>query len=73
MMRASCERWALVLTPLVAFAIVAFGLRVGAPSRVRGARLYAASPGAGRAGLALQAVAVTEEGPLSEVISTTRG
>jgi hypothetical protein len=57
-----------VATPVVALAIVAIGLRVGAPSRVRGARVYAASPGAGREGLALQVATITEEGPLSEVI-----
>src|SRR5580658_2948708 len=37
------ERWLLALTPAVAVATVALGLRVGAPSKVRAAIVYATS------------------------------
>jgi len=67
--RAPLEKTAIVLTPLVAVATVALGLRVGASSRVLGAKVYAAAPGGGRSGVALEIVTWTEEGDAPEVIS----
>ncbi len=63
------ERALIVLTPVVALATVALGLHVGASSRVRGARVYAAAPGAGRPGLSLQLVTLAEEGGVPELLS----
>ena len=63
------ERALIVLTPVVALATVALGLHVGASSRVRGARVYAAAPGAGRPGLSLQLVTLAEEGGVPELPS----
>ncbi len=66
------ERAAIVLVPAVALATVALGLRAGASSRTLGARVYAASPGHGRAGLSLQLVTLVEEGGVPEVVALPR-
>ena len=62
------ERAAIVITPVLALATVAIGLRVGASSRSFGAKVYAASPGLGRSGLSLQLVTLAAEGGVPEVI-----
>jgi hypothetical protein len=65
---ARLERAAIGATPVIALAIVALGLRIGAGTRDRGALVYARPPGHGRGGLAWQIVAVAEEGGVREVL-----
>jgi hypothetical protein len=61
-------RLAIVLTPAVALATVALGLRVGASTRARGARVYVAPQGAGRPGIAVRLVTMAEESGVLEVV-----
>jgi hypothetical protein len=63
------ERALIALTPVVALATVAVGLRIGASAKARGARVSMTSPGTGRSGLALQLTTLSEEGGIPEVIS----
>jgi hypothetical protein len=65
---ARLERAAIGATPVIALAIVALGLRIGAGTRDRGALVYARGPGHGRGGLAWQIVLVAEEGGVREVL-----
>jgi hypothetical protein len=62
------ERAAIGMTPVVALAVVALGLRSGAGERIRGALVYARGPGHGRTALAWQLVVVAEEGGVREVV-----
>jgi len=62
------ERAAIGVTPVVALAIVALGLRIGAGGRTRGAMVYARPPGDGRPGLAWQLVVLADEGGVREVL-----
>ncbi len=55
------DRVLLVLTPLVATAAVALGLRLGAPGETRAAVVYAAPPAHDRATLAWQVVVFRED------------
>lgn len=68
MTRARLEKLTIALTPVVALATVAIGLRTGASSRARGAKVYASPPGAGRPGVALHLVTLVEEGGVAEVV-----
>jgi hypothetical protein len=65
---ARLETSAIVLVPVLALATMGLGLRAGASSRALGARVYAASPGRGRAGLSLQLLTLVEERGVPEVI-----
>jgi hypothetical protein len=55
------ERLLLVLTPAVAMAAVALGLRLGAPDGLRAAVVYGAPPAAASTGLAWQIVVFDED------------
>jgi len=63
------ETLAIVLTPLVAMATFALGLRVGAAGTVQAAVVYAALPSAGRPGLAWQLLTLKDERGVREAIS----
>jgi hypothetical protein len=65
------ERAAIGATPVVALAIVALGLRIGAGTRDRGVLVYGRGPGHGRAGLAWQIVLVAEEAGVRDVLANT--
>jgi hypothetical protein len=62
------ERAAIVLTPVLALATVAVGLRLGQSSRITAARVKLASPGVGRSGLWLQVVTLAEEAGVAELV-----
>jgi hypothetical protein len=58
---ARLERLLLVLTPAVAMAAVALGLRLGAPDGLRAAVVYGAPPAAAGTGLAWQVIVFDED------------
>jgi hypothetical protein len=62
------ETLAIVLTPVVAMATFALGLRVGAARPARAAIVYAAPPSMGRHGLAWQVLTVREERGVREAV-----
>ncbi len=62
------ERGAIVLTPLVAVATLALGLRVGASPAVRAAVVYGAPPAAGHRGLAWQILTLIDDRGVKEAI-----
>ena len=62
------ETLAIVLTPLVAMATFALGLRVRASATVQAAIVYAAPPSAGRPGLAWQVLTLRDERGVREAI-----
>ncbi len=68
----SWERGAMVLTPLVAVATLAAGLRMGASPAVRSAVVYGAPPAAGHAGLAWQVVTLLEDRGVREATALAR-
>jgi hypothetical protein len=76
------ERSLMLLTPALAMAAVALGLRLGAPEGVRAALVYGAPPATARAGLAWSVAVFDESGagrdpaagvPIDVVASTSAG
>jgi len=65
------ERWLLRLTPFAAMLAVALGLRLGAPSAVRAAVVYAAPVAAAGTGLAWQIVALEGDNGARAAIAGT--
>lgn len=65
------ERWLVLLTPWAALAVVALGLRVGAPSAVRAAVVYGAPPAAAETGAAWQVVVFQEDHGVRESLAGT--
>jgi hypothetical protein len=66
---ARAEAVAIVLTPLVALATFAVGLRVGASKTVDAATIFGAPPAAGREGLAWQILTVHEDRGVREAVA----
>ena len=62
------DRGAMVLTPLVAVATLAAGLRIGASPALRAAIVYGAPPAAGHRGLAWQIVTIVDDRGVREAI-----
>lgn len=67
-MTPSRERFAIVVTPVLAMATFAVGLRVGAVGARYAALVYGAPPAATRAGLAWQIMTVREESGVREAV-----
>jgi len=65
------ERGLLLLTPFAAMLAVALGLRLGAPTAVRAAVVYAAPPSAAGTGLAWQIVALEDDNGARAVLAAT--
>ena len=65
------ERWLLRLTPFAAVLAVALGLRLGAPSAVRAALVYAAPVAAAGTGLAWQIVALEGDNGARAALAAT--
>jgi hypothetical protein len=63
------ERTAIVVTPLVAMATLALGLKIGASRAVRAAVMYGAPPAGGRAGLAWQLVTLLDDRGVRESVA----
>lgn len=63
------EHWLVVSTPMAAIAVVALGLRLGAPEGVRAAIVYGAPASGAGTGLAWQVATFREEGGQRETIA----
>ncbi|MDP9036989.1 MAG: hypothetical protein M3O50_19500, partial [Myxococcota bacterium] len=67
---ARIERWLLLFTPAAALAVVAMGLRLGAPSVVRAAIVYGAPVSTAGTGLAWQVVVFEDDQRVRQPVSS---